>query len=489
MNLEQLLAAIEEDASRESATLFADLAAEYLAAARNDEAPVSEWEEPSETAKRFDEPLPNGGEALARVAARVRDRVVRGANWLAHPMAMGHQVSPPLPASIWADTVISALNNSLAVREMSPTITHVERRVIRWMCQAIGLGAGSGGTFTSGGTEATLTALLAARARMLPNAWEEGVSAPLPVVLCGAHAHYAVSRAIGILGLGVRQLVMVPASNYKMDVRALGERLAALRAEGRRVLAVVGTAGHTATGAFDDFVALADLCAEYDAWFHVDGAHGASASLSRAQRHRLRGIDRVDSLAWDPHKMMLTPLASGMLLVLDERSLERAFAQKAPYLFHATDEGVSPDIGVRSLQCSRRGDALKVWVALQRYGADGIGTLYDHLCALASALHARLEAHPRFRVLHEPDSNILCFQYVGDGACDAATVDALNLELRTRYNRSGVGWITTTMLEGERVLRVTIMNPRTTERHLERMVTVLAQIGDELMRVSATALS
>lgn len=482
MNLDQLLAAIEEDASRGSAALFSGIVADYLAAAGKDDVPVSPWEEPRETAARYDEALPNGGQPLETVAAFVRDRVIQGANWLAHPMAMGHQVSPPVPASIWTDAIISALNNSLAVREMSPTLTHVERRVVRWMCDAIGLGAGSGGTFTSGGTEATLTALLAARAACLPNAWEEGMGGELPVVLCGAHAHYAVSRAAGVIGLGVRQLVAVPSTNYRMDVRALGRRMRALRAEGRTILAVVGTAGHTATGAFDDFGALADLCAAHKTWLHVDGAHGASAIFSSAHRHRLRGIDRVDSLAWDPHKMMLTPLASGMILVRDERSLERAFAQKAPYLFHATDEGVSPDIGVRSLQCSRRGDALKVWVALQRYGADGLALLYDHLCALASALHARLEAHPRFRVLHTPESNILCFRFVDDGTLTPEALDALNLELRTTYNRSGIGWITTTMLEGERVLRVTIMNPRTTEGHLERMVNHLDAMGRELVR-------
>ncbi|MEO7965065.1 MAG: pyridoxal-dependent decarboxylase, partial [Gemmatimonadaceae bacterium] len=276
MTLDELLAAIEEDGSRESAALLGGIAADYLAAAGRDDAPVSRWEEVSETSARYDEPLPEGGKSLDEVARRVRDTVVNGANWLAHPMAMGHQVSPPLPASIWSDAIISSLNNSLAVREMSPTITPLERRVVRWMCDAIGFGSGSGGTFTSGGTEATLTALVAARAQLLPNAWEDGIGTPAPVVLCGAHAHYAVSRAVGVIGLGVRQLLTVPAVDYRMDPRGLRERLEALRAEGRTVLAVVGTAGHTATGAFDDFDALADVCAEHGTWLHVDGAHGAS---------------------------------------------------------------------------------------------------------------------------------------------------------------------------------------------------------------------
>ena len=477
MTLDELLAAIAADGTPEAAAAIAGVAADYLAAAARDDTHVSRWEEPSAIAARFDEPMPAGGMPLHEVARRVRELVVENANWLAHPMAMGHQVSPPLPAAVWADAVTSALNNSLAVREMSPTLTHLERRVVRWMCDAVGFGAGSGGTFTSGGTEATLAALLSARARLLPDSWQDGVGDARAVVLCGAHTHYAVSRAVGVLGLGVRQLLAVPAVAHRIDPRALHERLAALRAEGRPVLAVVATSGHTATGSFDDLDAVADACAEHGAWMHVDGAHGASAILSAAHRHRLRGIARADSVAWDPHKMMLTPLASGVLLVRDERALERAFTQQAPYLFQPTDEGVTPDIGVRSLQCSRRGDALKVWVALQRYGADGIATLYDHLVALTAALHARLDAHPRFVVLHQPETNILCFRFTGDGRLGEETLDEVNRRLRERYNRSGAGWITATMLDGRRVLRVTIMNPRTTEGHLDRLVEGLDEVG------------
>ena len=485
MTLEETLAAIAADGTADAGMLMTGIAADYLAASARGDAPVSRWEEPAALAARFDQPLPTGGRPLREVAGRVRDLVVENANWLAHPMAMGHQVSPPLPAAAWADVVTSTLNNSLAVREMSPTLTHVERRVVRWMCDALGFGAGSGGTFTSGGTEATLAALLAARARRFPDVWRDGVGDARAVVLCGAHTHYAVSRAVGVMGLGTRQLIAVPTESHRIDPRALRDRLAALRAEGRVVVAVVATSGQTATGSFDDLDAVADACAEQPAeasddrgvWLHVDGAHGASAVLSAAHRHRLRGIARADSVAWDPHKMMLTPLASGMLLVRDERALERAFAQQAPYLFQPTEEGVPPDIGVRSLQCSRRGDALKVWVALERYGADGIAALYDHLVALTGALHTRLAAHPRFETLHEPETNILCFRFVGDGSLGEEALDEVNRRLRERYNRSGAGWITATMLDGRRVLRVTIMNPRTTEGHLDRLVEGLDEVG------------
>jgi L-2,4-diaminobutyrate decarboxylase len=185
--------------------------------------------------------------------------------------------------------------------------------------------------------------------------------------------------------------------------------------------------------------------------------------------------------------MLLAPLSAGMLLVRDERDLERAFTQEAPYIFSAgAGEGGAPDgapapasaarwnQGPRTFLCSRRADALKVWVALQRYGASGLGELYDHLCGLAERLYQLIAARADFEAMHGPESNILCFRWVGAGTRDDASLDRLNAELRERYNRSGSGWITTTVLGGRRVLRVTVMNPRTAAEHLERLVDGLA---------------
>jgi L-2,4-diaminobutyrate decarboxylase len=362
---------------------------------------------------------------------------------------------------------------------MSPAGTVVEAQVIRWMCELAGLGPEAGGTFTSGGTEATFTALLAARAAALPDAWEHGVGADPPVIVCGEHAHYAVSRAAGALGLGLKQVVRVPSREFRMDVGELERALERTAAEGRRVMAVVATAGSTATGSFDDLAAIADACAARDLWLHVDAAHGASALLSPRHRHRLRGIERAHSIAWDPHKMMLLPLSAGMVLVRRETDLEAAFAQQAPYLFHGS-EGRRWDQGTRSFQCSRRFDALKVWVALQRYGADGIADLHDLLCERARQLHAAIIAHPTFAAVHEPESNIVCFRYAGD-APGEAELDSVNRRLRESYNRSGEGWITLTVLDGRPVLRVTVMNPRTTRAHLDRLLEGLAAEGARML--------
>lgn len=482
VDLTLLLAALEDDASLEGGSPFMRLAAEHFARTRTGDGPVSTQHTPAELTARFDEPLPMGMRPLAEVVARIEHDVLADVNRLAHPMYLGHQVSAPLAAAVWTEVVIGAVNNSHAVWEMSPATTTIEKRVIAWMCELAGFGAGSAGTITSGGTEATLTALLAARAAWQADAWTMGVRGPLPVLVHGEHTHYAVSRAAGVLGIGTANCVKVASRGQsqgqlqgpspgqspgephdaRMDTVALAATLERLRAEGRPVLAVVATAGCTATGAFDDLDTIADLCDAFGAWLHVDAAHGASALLSAHHRRLLHGIARARSVAWDPHKMMLLPLAAGALLMRDARDLDRAYAQQAPYLFHEREDEPPRDLGTRSFQCSRRADALKVWVALQRLGADGIGALYAHLCGLTSTLHTLLGARPLFERLHAPQSNILCFRYNAD--------DAFNQALRERYNRSGRGWITATQLDGRRVLRVTIMNPRTTEAHLVRLL-------------------
>ncbi len=476
-----LAAALDDDRTRDTGALFVDLIARYFEqTGRGDEA-VSLATTYDERRARFDEPMPRDGRPMADVVARLERDVFGGANRLSHPMYMGHQVSAPLPAAVWTEAAIAALNNSMAVSEMSPTGTAVEERVIRWMCDLAGFGAGSGGTITSGGQEATHTAMLAARAALDPDAWARGMTGVPPVIVCGEHAHYAIARAAGELGIGADNVRAVSSRDWAMDASALVVMLDQLQAEGRRVMAVVATAGHTATGSFDDLEAIGVLCDARGLWFHVDGAHGASALFSSVHAHRVRGIERARTVAWDPHKMMLMPLATGALIARDERDLTAAFAQKAPYLFHGAAGARSIDQGTRSFLCSRRADALKVWVALQRYGAAGIGALYDHLCALATSLHAMIGARRDFVALHTPEGNILCFRWTPAGVSDDATLDVMNLALRERYNGSGRGWITTTVLGGRRVLRVTMMNPRTQASHVAELLDGLAAEGAGLL--------
>jgi L-2,4-diaminobutyrate decarboxylase len=472
-------AELEADCEPEVAAKWIALATEYLAASRNRDEPVSAVQDQRALARRFDEGIPRHGRPLDELIDRVRRDVIPDSNWLYHPRAMGHQVAAPLPVAIWSESLIAALNQSVAVFEMSPVGTTIERRVIRWLCDLVGFGAGAAGTMTTGGTEATFTALLAARAAAMPDAWEKGIGANPPVLVCGEHAHYAVTRPAGELGLGVSNVVPVASDGFRMSPRALRDVLARLRDVKKTVLAVSATAGSTATGSFDDLSAIADVCDELGVWLHVDAAHGGSALLSSTHKAKVRGIDRARSIAWDPHKMMLLPLQAGVLLMRDAADLDRAYSQKAPYLFQDREE---PDQGTRSFLCSRRADALKVWIALQRYGSEGIGSIYDHLCATTHSLYEAAKRHPSFAAPHAPDCNIVCFRWIGDGSRDDGALDAINREARERYNRSGQGWVTTTVLNGRRVLRVTVTNPRTTREDVVAVLEGLASMCDTVAR-------
>lgn len=463
-----------------------DRMADYLAELEH--RPVSTPREPAELEARFDQPLPVHGEDAGAVWDDAWERVAGDAIHLAHPMYMGHQVAPPLPHAVLADAMASLLNQSIAVWEMSPTGTVVEERVIRWLADLAGYPAEAGGTMVSGGSAANLTGLLAAREARFPGCWTEGVArtpgAERACLLASGHAHYSVERTAGLMGLGSDAVVAVPEREGRMDPAALDDAIRALRREGRVPFAVAATAASTATGLFDPLDEIADVCAEAGVWLHVDGAHGASFALSETHRHRLAGVGRADSLAWDPHKMLWMPISAGAVLVRDGRHLESAFRQSAPYLFHARPgEDRCHDAGRMTLQCSRRFDALKLWICLRHYGTAHFAALLDGTVSRTASLHAMLGAAADFEAMHAPESNILCFRHLPADLHDVddTAVDEFQGALRARYNGSGRGWITTTVLDGRRVLRVTLINPATEDVHLERMLDGLRETGRAIL--------
>jgi L-2,4-diaminobutyrate decarboxylase len=472
--IDDILAELEADTSLETGQQFAAVTARYFASTRAGKGQVSTPLTSDEIAARFAEEFPREGSSIEEIIERLEKQVIADANKSYNPMYMGHQTSAPLPIGVWMESIIGALNQSLAVWEMSPTASMIEHQIVVWLAALAGYGAGSGGTMTSGGTEASFTALLAARNSAVPNSWEDGVGAEPPAVIYGEHAHYAVTRAIGQLGIGRKHGIAIASQDYKIDVDLLRATLDRLRDERKRVMAVVATAGTTATGSFDDLETIGQLCEESGIWFHVDGAHGASALLSSRPPRALTGLRHSRSLAWDPHKMMLLPLAAGMVLTRNEGDLERAFAQQAPYLFHAGRSTRIIDQGIRSFQCSRRADVLKLWAVIQRFGSNGLGRLHDHLCNTARLLYDAIQERDDFEALHEPESNILCFRYLETrgrrSAQNTERIDALNRELRPLYNKKGTGWITATVLNNRPVLRVTMMNPRTSSTHVQALL-------------------
>jgi L-2,4-diaminobutyrate decarboxylase len=388
---------------------------------------------------------------------------------LHHPAYMGHQVCPPIPQAVIADFVISALNQSNAVWEMSPFATVVEKDLMRWLADQVGYPAESAGTAVSGGSAANLTALLAARARWTS---ERGKSGGKPIVLCSADSHYSVARAAVILGLPKDAIVRVPTDDrHRLDPASLEKVLRS----GVEPMAIVATSGSTATGSFDDLPALVELRNRYGTWLHVDGAHGASLLLSARMRHLVAGIADADSLSWDPHKMMWMPLSMGAVLVRDSKWLRAAFQADAPYLFDARQS--EWNIGETTIQCSKRSDIVKLWLTLKTVGVEPIAAALEHVTAVTRLLYERVRDSSDFEALHEPPFNIFCFRYRGDGS--QTDLDALNQSIRDRIIRSGKAWITTTVLKGVRALRVTLINPRTGEREVEALLDLVRRLAGD----------
>src|ERR1043165_5633194 len=345
--------------------------------------PVVDWHSPEELRTRL------GGAAPMDCVRQLLDHSIQ----LHHPSYMGHQVCPPFPTAVIADLVISTLNQSTAVWEMSPIGTVIEQEIVRWLAGRAGYPPAALGTAVSGGSAANLTALLAARAKYPERR----------VVVCGADTHYSVARAAAIMGA---EAVSVPTNAaHRMDVDALDALLGTVKP-----MAIVATSGSTATGSFDDLRAIAALRDRHDTWLHVDAAHGASVLLSPSLRHLVEGLDLSDSLSWDPHKMMWMPLSLGAVLVRDGVWLRRAFAADAPYLFHGTG-----NLGEMTIQCSKRADAIKLWLTLQIAGTEPIVRAMEHVTAITRYLYEQVVASDDFEAMHEPEFNIFCFRARGAG--------------------------------------------------------------------------
>ena len=428
-----------------------DRLADYLT--RVGEGQVLPWREPDEQVAAWPVDGVARGDAAA---AEILARVIAESNHLHHPRYVGHQVTAPLPLTALCDLVSSLFNNSNAVYEMGPVVTAMEHNLVRYLAGALGFPAGADGVLTSGGSAGNLTALLAARqAKAGFDVWSEGVHAGPPLaVLTSEQTHYSATRSLQIMGLGKAGAQPVPVdARFRLRVDALERARHAAEASGRRVIAVVASAGSTATGAFDPLAEVADFCAAHDLWLHVDGAHGASAVLSERHRPRLAGIERADSVVWDAHKMMLMPALVTAVLFRDRRHSYEAFAQEASYLF----SGAAPEeqwfnLASRTLECTKSMMALKLYVALAVYGRAYFADYLDGRFALAQRFADLVEAAPDFELAVRPDCNIVCFRL--RGADQAAIRRCLLAE--------GRFYLVQTTLPAGVFLRVTIINPETT---------------------------
>jgi len=411
----------------------------------------------------FDRVIRRGGGDLEKLA-RV---ILAHSNHLRHPHYLGHQVAVPMLPSAFADLLNGVTNNGMAVYEMGPVQTAIERGMVRWMLGKSGWADGDG-VFTHGGSLGNLTALLAARAHRFPESWQDGTPAGT-ILLVPEYSHYSIERVAAILGLGTRRVVKVPVDDaLRLIPDALQRVWEDQTKAGRTVLAVVANAGATANGAIDPLRAIGQFCRERGLWLHVDGAHGASALVSPTFRRLLDGLELADSLVWDTHKLLATSALACATLVRNRGALAAAFQQQAPYLF-SSEEKPGEDVSLRSFECTKVPLALKVFFNLAVIGEAGMAAHVDRLFSQARAFHSLLASLPGFEVFTPPECNILLFRYGSDSA--------LQDRVRRQIVNEGEFYITRTTVRGEAWLRLVVQNPFTETTHLEALANRIAAIA------------
>jgi L-2,4-diaminobutyrate decarboxylase len=494
---ERLAALYEPEFLRTAGRRLGELLAEHFRRVLDRETPVLNWRHPAENAREAGDCLDRGtatpmptdphvvGERFAELA---RLALSRGQN-LHSPRYVGHQVPPPPPIAGLFDALSAATNQPMAIYEMGPWATAVEMALVERLGARLGYLPGRfAGFVTHGGSLANLTALLTARNVALGDVWEAGCSrpGPRPVLVAHSEAHYSVSRAAGVLGLGTRQIVKVPLDDRRrMDPRALDATLGGLRSAGTPVIAVAASACATPIGAFDRLEAIADVCERYGVWLHVDAAHGGAVVFSDRYRHLLAGINRAESVVWDAHKMMHVPALCTFVFYHDRERRFDAFRQEAPYLFDPSDPGLAEyDSGLKTLECTKRGAAFGLWGLWSLFGESIFSDIVETTFETTRFFYEKLVAADDFEPLHEPECNIIAFRHIPAELRHAPPerIGRFQLDLRREIVRSGEFYLVPTMADGIPALRCTVINPLTTPDDLDDLLSAIRIRGRLLQR-------
>ncbi|HXF35899.1 MAG TPA: pyridoxal-dependent decarboxylase [Actinomycetota bacterium] len=472
--------------ARAFSTRVADLYGELLAGLRD--LPVGRRWTAAEVREAValevpDEPMPE-----EELLSYLREVAFRWSGYPGHPRFYAYISGSGTVPGAAADLLAAGINMNVGGWQLAPSATEIELHLTRWFGRAFGLPEGSGGILTSGGAMATFVALKVARDRAA--GWDvrrQGVRGGPPLVLyLSTETHVVSERAADMLGLGTAHVRAVPVDEgFRMRVDLLGERVRADREAGLRPFAVVGTAGTVATGAVDPLPELADLCRDEGLWFHVDAAYGGPAVLAPDLRPLLAGIERADSIAFDPHKWLYTPHSGGCVLVRDLEHLRASFEVDPTYTIQDKDlTGHGLDLGRLGPQFSRGFWALKVWVSLLAHGRSAYARRISHDAALARYLGARVEEHPRFELATPVNLSICCFRFVPEGLPEGpgreGYLSLLNRRLMTELQADGRAYCSNAVLGDRFVLRACIVNHRTEAPDLDALLEAAEELGTAL---------
>jgi aromatic-L-amino-acid decarboxylase len=381
-----------------------------------------------------------------------------------HPSG-GHMSYIPgagLYSGALADLLATGLNRYTGVAAAAPGMTAIEHGVVRWMLSLFDLGDRSAGLLLSGGSMANFSGIVAARTARLGETIADGIMYVSP------HTHHSVAKAARLAGLPGANIRTIPVDDdLRMRPDALLDAIRVDRARKREPFLIVGSAGTTDTGTIDPLPDLAAIAAAEGLWLHVDGAYGAFFQLTERGSRALAGIEAADSISLDPHKGLSIPFGVGALLVRDEAHLIEANKGRGAYLRDEDSYQGLRDIASLGPELSRPNRGLQVWLPLQLHGVSAFRDALDSSLDLAGMAHQRLTGMPGVRTPWDPDLSIVAFGFDDDEAGRRAH-EAILEDRR--------GHVSPTMVEDRFILRLAILNRRTTEDHVSSVLDIIERV-------------
>lgn len=325
-------------------------------------------------------------------------------------------------------------NTSMYTYEVAPVATTIETEMIRLMNSYTGYANGDG-IFVSGGSNANLVAMFSARNKIFPEGRFHGYDRNLNLkAFINEQAHYSFETAANVIGIGAKNVIKVRADkNGKLIPAELEREINDSIDRGEKPFFVAATCATTLMGAYDPIEEMAEICKKHDVWLHADGSFGGSIILSDNHRHLMKGIEKTDSFAWNPHKLMNIPLICSVLLVKKRGALQYNITDiNTDYIFHDID--MIEDLGKKSIQCGRKVDAVKLWFAWKYFGLEGYRKRIDNLIGMAKYAENKVNENPRLELIVPRQSFTVCFRYIPGTETD---LNKFNLELRETLRKNG----------------------------------------------------
>ncbi|WP_244886898.1 pyridoxal phosphate-dependent decarboxylase family protein [Rossellomorea vietnamensis] len=431
------------------------------------------------------------GKSFAEVLDEIDEPILKNSLHISHHKSMAHLHCPPLLPGVAAELIIATLNQSMDSWDQSTAATYVEAEMVKWLTEKISLPASSGGVFTSGGTQSNYMGLLLARDAFCHSKWNHNVQRDgLPEgfnrlrILCSEEAHFTVKKAAYQLGLGEQAVVTVKTDeNHRMSVGELNETLQMLHHENLLPFALVATCGTTDFGSIDPSEELAEIARQQGLWFHIDAAYGGGLMLSHSYADKLKGLENADSITVDFHKLFYQPISCGAFLVKDEVNF-RYLSYHADYLNPVKDdeEGILNLVN-KSVQTTRRFDALKLYLSLKTVGTDLFGSMIDETVKLAGYTASYMGELEDIVIQNpEPEINTVIFRYQPkrmEG--NDLDLNHLNRMIQQTLLYKGKGVIAKTVIKGQTFLKLTLLNPRTKPEDIHSLLHEIEEIGTEIV--------